>query len=59
MWVARHEDGHLTAYATEAPIRLTCVFKAANHDKCFALPKELCPELTWENSPKEVKFIGI
>ena len=54
MWVDRDKDGELYLYSLK-PI------KGDNHficntfnSECMQLESELLPEITWENSPKEI-----
>ena len=52
MWIARDRDGCLFAYK-EKPTRreLLGIFYSEN---LAPLPSDLYPEVTWENSPKEL-----
>lgn len=57
MWIARDKNGELYAYTTK-PIRYGEYFGASTDwsilDEELWLDKESYPEVTWENSPKEL-----
>ena len=52
MWIARDRDGGLYIYANE-PTRSEYGFFYSEGDGEF-LPNVFFPEVTWENSPKEL-----
>lgn len=52
MWIARDRDGGLYIYANE-PTRSEYGFFYSEGDGEF-LPNVFYPEVTWENSPKEL-----
>jgi hypothetical protein len=69
IWIARDEDGDLLAFASK-PVRSeseffaseiwTDVFDEEYSEYCegtpfVQLPKHFYPEVTWENSPVELK----
>ena len=57
MWIARDKDGELYAYASR-PVRFKeyfgCPTDWRTWDGGFLLDKDQYPEVTWENSPKEL-----
>lgn len=59
MWIARDESGAVYLYKYK-PIRLTRHFVSYNgerdEDNIYLGEKEVYPELTWGNSPQEVKI---
>ena len=62
MWIARDKDGKLFVYGCEPVIRKAKEFVCAGNensdydDWCELNPKEF-PEVTWENSPVEIKSL--
>ena len=54
MWIARDENGRLFIH-TQKPLRGSCMFVTKAGDKNYGeISKDLYPEVTWENSPKEL-----
>lgn len=56
MWIARDKNGSLFIYEHK-PIRLTCTFFGAEEDEfgiVGTINESTHPEVTWENSPKEL-----
>lgn len=53
MWIARDKNRQLYAYPEE-PVRDELAF---NGWDCMGLKKDEFPEVTWENSPVEIKSI--
>jgi len=61
MWIARDESGELCLFKAK-PIRGSDAGWFTTHPQnreYLELPPSLYPEITWENSPKEVKSIKI
>lgn len=57
LWIARDEDGSLFMYR-EKPILYNSRWRNgyAHSKHCFVLPENIFPEVTFENSPQEVKI---
>ena len=60
LWIARDEDGDLFLYNQKPYILKTRVdpwdcFQAPNKE-FLAIPNELFPEVTFENSPQEIEL---
>ena len=55
MWIARDYNGYLCLY-TEKPIKKEVYFTTDEKDYIF-LPEKMFPEVTFENSPKQLKMI--
>ena len=60
MWIARDKDGALYIYASK-PVREGDMFSANGEmllttftKRCMQINRELYPNVTWENSPKEL-----
>ncbi|MBR1769234.1 MAG: hypothetical protein IJ748_02135 [Bacteroidales bacterium] len=61
MWIARDKDGMLCIYATE-PERTKiafCVPFDSKKSEWFELHEEEFPEVTWENSPIEIRSLKV
>ena len=55
MWIARNKNGALWAYDSK-PIRNNAYFiTPSDESKCFAIFDNDFKDVTWENSPKEIK----
>lgn len=56
MWIARDKSGDVYLYESK-PIKDTVYFcPSPGHHSMMYIGEEICPELTYENSPQEVKF---
>ena len=57
-WIARDKDGNLFLYENQPqiPYEEATYFNTENFEKCFELPSDAFPELTFENSPKRIKL---
>lgn len=55
LWVARDKNGDLCLYFSE-PIQDDTLFDSRFGEGYFLLPIEEFPEVTWENSPKQVEL---
>ena len=59
IWIARNKDGTLEVYV-EKPVRKKTCFEESQSGLYKGwignLDEALYPELTWENSPKELKI---
>ena len=57
MWIARDKSGAVYLYEL-LPIRGLHMFTSCNGDNAILYlgEKEIYPELTWENSPKQVEL---
>lgn len=53
IWIARNKDGTLEAYRA-VPVRKKHNFESDLSDWVDYLEDEMYPEVTWENSPKEL-----
>ncbi len=53
IWIARNEDGTLEAYKAK-PERKKHGFESDIEDWLDNLDEDMYPEVTWENSPKEL-----
>lgn len=57
MWIARDKAGRLGVYSVK-PIRKTTIFEADEiHKASMSLFETEFPEITWENSPKEIRTL--
>ena len=56
MWIARDKNKHLFIY-TEKPVRDEFDSTFFTGGECFELNKDEFPEVTWENSPMEIKTV--
>ena len=58
IWIARDKEGGLWVYP-DKPIRLTNRFESEDVlADYFPINSKLYPEVTWENSPKELVVKG-
>lgn len=55
IWIARDKNEELCLYLSE-PIKHKSTFNSRFGEGYFVLSKEEFPEITWENSPKQVKL---
>lgn len=55
MWVARDSNGILCMYFSE-PTNKGKYFSTDDKDYIYLKP-EMFPDITWENSPKQIKII--
>ena len=56
MWIARDKSGEVYLYGSK-PIKDTMYFcLPSGHCSIMYIGKEVYPELTWENSPKQVEL---
>lgn len=55
MWIARDQNGVICLYENR-PTKRNNYFVGIDNLGYIYLPKEWFPEVTWENSPKEVEF---
>lgn len=53
IWIARNLDGTLDAYSVK-PVRKKKCFESEIKDWLECLDDDMYPEVTWENSPKEL-----
>ena len=53
LWIARDKFGSLALYNTK-PKRLSSVF--TGEDCCLIIDRNSHPEITWENSPKQIEI---
>lgn len=53
IWIARNLDGTLDAYSVK-PVRKKRRFESEIKDWLDCLDDDMYPEVTWENSPKEL-----
>ena len=54
VWIARDKNGDLKVYSHK-PKRLVTIFNTVGYyDDYFEIDNKLYPEVTWENSPKEL-----
>ena len=54
MWIARDENGNLWVYENK-PIRKSHTFHPLEMEETWTIiNKDQYPEVTWENSPKEL-----
>ena len=56
LWIAREKSGTLFLYRS-MPIKDTYIFKAISPYDYWLLPRELFPEVTFENSPQKVELV--
>lgn len=56
MWIARDKSGEVYLYEAK-PIRGAVYFcPSPEHHNMMYIDEEVYPELTWENSPKQVEL---
>ena len=59
VWIARDMSGDLAAYTVAPPTRSKVQWECTPDPKTdtefFALPKEACPQLRWEDEPLEAE----
>ena len=53
IWIARNADGTIEAYKAK-PVRHAKEFDSEIQDWLDNLDDDMYPEVTWENSPKEL-----
>jgi|GEM_PF-3579721 len=61
MWIARDADQTLYIYMSK-PKRDNInsgYFVESDYKGYYQIPYTLCPEITWENSPREIESINI
>lgn len=59
LWIARDKDGELCLYKTKPWKRINTIYHNDEfdcNDSFIKIDSDLFPEVTWENSPKKVKF---
>ena len=59
MWIARDKNGALKLHVHEPKRVDDKINQIFDSFMPYDLPQELCPEVTWENSPRKVKSIKI
>ena len=55
MWIARDKDGELYFYSKK-PVKLNNCFASKNGHGIIMIDEQLFPEVTFENSPREVEL---
>ena len=56
IWIARDKDNRLYLYQYK-PKKEVYVFKAESYLSCWQIPFTEFPEVTFENSPREVELV--
>lgn len=58
MWIARDKDGKVTLYDSKPCLDEDIEKWQGNQFgyRCWSMPSFICPEITFENSPREVEF---
>ena len=54
LWIARDKSGLLYVYENR-PIQRTSVFASRGYEGHININKKMFPEVTWENSPKQIE----
>ena len=56
LWIARDKDGLLTIYNEKPELHYGEYWDGDYNTQVIDIPKEMFPEITFENSPQEVKI---
>lgn len=56
LWIARDSNGLLTVYNEKPNLYYNEYWDGDYSTQCIDLPKEMFPEVTFENSPMEVEL---
>ena len=56
LWIARNTDNTLVLFQSKPILGSNFIWEELLNEDCMYIEEYLFPEVTWENSPKEVEL---
>lgn len=56
LWIARNTDDTLVLFQSKPILGSNFIWEELLNEDCMYIEEYLFPEVTWENSPKEVEL---